>query len=284
MAFDVSRLTRLPLAYYCAAFFGLAVALLILAAPLWQLERGVLASGVHHVIHAAKPPLGLKARSLLALLAGLGTALAIMGPCLILQAIKARKRPPHFYAQTFAAHDTDDVTTDLSPSRRPIFADQELGAPLMSDEVLERAKQKESLGEGSNPAVASDDAQPYRPKYSWLEDAQLSEIALAAPPAPKLATQSAKARPVLATEKAEIADTMSLQDMIARLEAGLASRTPTPPLPPVAQPAPTDYATANALVPPLSVVPSAPQGSQAGESKLDEAMRTLGKLVSGTAR
>ena len=94
MAFDVSRLTRLPLAYYCAAFFGLAVALLALAAPLWQLERGVLASGVHHVIHAAKPPLGLKARSLLAMLAGFGTALAIVGPFLILQAIKARKRPP----------------------------------------------------------------------------------------------------------------------------------------------------------------------------------------------
>ena len=284
MAFDVSRLTRLPLAYYCAAFFGLAVTILTLAAPLWQLERGMLASGVHHVIHAAKPPLGLKARSLLAVLAGLGTALAIVGPFLILQAIKARKRPPHFYAQTFAVDNTNGVVEEISASRRPIFADQELGAPLMSDEVLERAKQKDAAEENPTPRAALDEAQPYRPKYSWLEDAQLSEIPPDAPATPQLVTQSTTVSPMMAPEKAELADTMSLQDMIARLEAGLANRTPTPPLPPVAQPAPTDHSTSNALVPPLSVVPSAPQGVHEGESTLDEAMRTLGKLVSGTAR
>ncbi len=263
MAFDVSRLTRLPVAYYCALFFGLAVMILTLAAPHWQLERGVLASGVDHVIRAAQPPLGLKARVLLAGLAGVMTAAGICASYFLYRLVRPRKAAPHFYAPPVAVAPAHDDVDQIVPNRRPIFADQELGAPLMSDAALERAKLSDWQAQ---TAVSAENS--------------LAEAASHTPPRSVLPDSLADVPPK------EMADTkllssLSLNDMVARLEAGLAQRNPIPPAPPASRAGPASHEAPSAITPPLSVVPSATPPHDESATTLHDTMQALSKLVGG---
>ena len=131
------RAQRIPFAPVVAVLFGVAAAILVAAVPQWMFEAGVVASGLPGMIAAAAPPLGLLARLLAIALAFGGVAClvwALVAPITKFFEAKARARTPWRDAGYDA--DVDSARSDLLPPRRPIFAPDELGAPLMSDEAI----------------------------------------------------------------------------------------------------------------------------------------------------
>jgi hypothetical protein len=131
------RAQRIPFAPVVAVLFGGAAAVLVGAVPQWMFESAVVASGLPTVIAAAAPPLGMVARILAIALAFGAVAFATWALLIIgtkILAAKARARTPW----RDAGYDigTDPLRTDILPPRRPIFAPDELGAPLMSDEAI----------------------------------------------------------------------------------------------------------------------------------------------------
>jgi hypothetical protein len=131
------RAQHIPFAPVVAVLFGGAAAVLVGAVPQWMFESAVVASRLPTVLAAAAPPLGLVARILAIALAFAAvaslTGILVSLATRVLEA-KARARTPWRDAGY-------DVGIDLSrseklPPRRPIFAPDELGAPLMSDEAI----------------------------------------------------------------------------------------------------------------------------------------------------
>ncbi len=131
------RAERVPFAPVVAALFGTAAAVLVAAVPQRMFEASVVASGLPTVLAAAAPPLGLVARVLAIALAFVVVA-AVLWAALtpLAHAIegKARARTPWRDAGYDA--DTDRMRDFAVPQRRPIFAPDELGAPLMSDAAI----------------------------------------------------------------------------------------------------------------------------------------------------
>ena len=131
------RAQRIPFAPVVAILFGIAAAVLVAAVPQWMFEAGVVASGLPTVLAAAAPPLGLIARLLAVGLAFCAVAFlvwALLAPLTRYLEAKARARTPW----RDAGYDADAIMTrdNMMPPRRPIFAPDELGAPLMSDEAI----------------------------------------------------------------------------------------------------------------------------------------------------
>jgi hypothetical protein len=131
------RAHRIPFAPVVAVLFGVVAAILMAAVPVWLFEKGVIASGLPDLIAAAAPPLGLIARLLAIAAAFVGTALIVrilLVPVGRMIDGKARARTPW----RDAGYDADAEQSGVNPlpPRRPIFAPDELGAPLMSDEAI----------------------------------------------------------------------------------------------------------------------------------------------------
>ncbi|MFM9978717.1 MAG: hypothetical protein ACKVOP_11815 [Sphingomonadaceae bacterium] len=130
------RAARIPFAPVVAGMFGGVAAILVLGAPVAVLEAGVVATGLPTVFAPAAPPLGTVARMLLAVLAALligGLVWAIIAP--LSRRLDGTKPGAPWRDDGYAA----DAEAPDSPiaRRRPIFATDELGLPLMSDDVLE---------------------------------------------------------------------------------------------------------------------------------------------------
>lgn len=181
------RAHRIPFAPVVALLFGVVSAILVAAVPQWMFEAGVVASGLPTVLAAASPPLGLVARLLaIALAFGMGSIAvwSLVAPLTKFLEAKARARTPW----RDAGYDAEMafMTSDPLPPRRPIFAPDELGAPLMSDEAIL------PVSPMHEPAEAS--ATP-------LEAEEPARVAFA---------------PVTASE--------TIPDLIRRLENGLARR------------------------------------------------------------
>jgi hypothetical protein len=135
------RAQRIPFAPVVAVLFGIAAAILVAAVPQWLFESGVVASGLPSVLAAAAPPLGLLARLLAIALAFAGVGFlfwAFLTPVTRLFEAKARARTPWRDGGYDGSYDADAgaLRDDPLPPRRPIFAPEELGAPLMSDEAI----------------------------------------------------------------------------------------------------------------------------------------------------
>lgn len=131
------RAHRIPFAPVVALLFGIVSAILVAAVPQWMFEAAVVASGLPTVLAAASPPLGLLARLLaIALAFGAGTMVvwALVAPAANYLEAKARARTPW----RDAGYDSEaaSMRSEMLPPRRPIFAPDELGAPLMSDEAI----------------------------------------------------------------------------------------------------------------------------------------------------
>ncbi|WP_230481353.1 hypothetical protein [Sphingomonas sp. Leaf21] len=123
--------------------FGVILAFLVLVAPGWRLEMLVAQLSLGDILSAAQPPLGTKARLLLALAAGIGAGgvswalvYLLWGPGGLL----ARKAPveregDEDYVPSVRRSDRHPD----APPRRPLHA-AELGAPPppVDEEVVER--------------------------------------------------------------------------------------------------------------------------------------------------
>lgn len=141
------RVSKLPFAPVVAILFAIAAATLVLAAPVWLLERGVGKVGLASVLPAAAPPLGGTARLLIAMLAAVGSGLVTLVAMIPLSRRLAPKRRP-------AAEPSYRRVEREEPgfSRPPIFAGRDLGAPFMSDEALEIAPVRRD----AEPAIAAE--------------------------------------------------------------------------------------------------------------------------------
>lgn len=231
-----SVLQRIPLAPVFAAMFGGAAAILVAATPGWLFEASVVGMGLDSLIDVARPPLGVKARVLAALLALVTVGGVIWGAtALILRLVQAVPERDDedddaldLVAYVAPRKDFAAPRADLAPRRRPIFADRELGAPFMSDAALETAAPVTFTQElvGADPA-------PFEPAVEIIPE----------PVDPQLAVPLAIEEfdlPETPEEPLRLSGETEIEALIRRLEAGLAKRGDTlPPEPgaPAATPA-----------------------------------------------
>jgi hypothetical protein len=141
---------NLPFPPIVAGLYGIVAGFLVFSTPQWLFEHWIDISGVANFIPAAAPPLGEKARLLSAGASVVGVGLLLwpvlaMGQSLIRKMRK--KEVVHVRARGIVvAESLDtaytpplDLQADAPDFRSPIFAEGELGAPLMSDAALEAA-------------------------------------------------------------------------------------------------------------------------------------------------
>ncbi len=162
MATRLKGVPNLPFAPIVAAMFGFGAAAFIFAIPVYYVERATDMMGLAKIIPQAQAPLGTTAQALIAAAAALGVFIAVW---VILRPIEHlfKKRKNERKARSFTVGrkqpnsmpDADDQP--LSPaeamrSRKPIFAETELGAPLMSDAAL--ASGGELLAEVPTPRTS----------------------------------------------------------------------------------------------------------------------------------
>ena len=232
-----SVLQRIPLAPVFAAMFGSAAAILVAATPGWLFEASVVGLGLDSLIDVARPPLGVKARVLAAVLALVTVGGVIWAAtALVLRmttAVPERDGDDDEDTLDLVAYvaPRKDIATpraDLAPRRRPIFADRELGAPFMSDAALETAAPVTFTEElvGADPA-------PFEPTAEIVPE----------PVDPQLAVPLEIEEfdlPETPEEPLWLSGETKIEALIRRLEAGLAKRGDTrPPEPgaPAATPA-----------------------------------------------
>ncbi|MDE2042506.1 MAG: hypothetical protein KGJ05_05495 [Alphaproteobacteria bacterium] len=308
MKYDLSRLSRLPLAYWVAGFFGLAVSILVVGAPHWIINSAVRQTGIGWAIPFFHPPLGTRRVLLLALLVGGTTAGGIVAVQQLKQKLFRPKLPAFSRNTLYPKPNSEknaetEVLGTIASGRKPIFADRELGAPLMSDAALE---QGQKIGivmpddHGSETAGAFE--YPPEVKAFPLSAQPISEPEIDAGqlvPAANDSFESIDERasetvssllpspPAQSVTEHRAPDMHSIEDMIVRLEAGLktlGSHPPEPPQPNMEAIPPTSSAVPAAPI--LSVVPapvSKPTdiAAQADDAMLKQAMYTLSRLVGG---
>lgn len=136
----LKRVSKLPYAPVLATLFGGAAGILTLATPQWLFARAVVASGLPDLLPAARPPLGQTAQMLAAVAAALlvGAVLYTIVAAIEKSLGKGRKdRSGKARGSQIAPVEAEEV---FAGHRRPIFAETDLGAPLMSDQAMDVAK------------------------------------------------------------------------------------------------------------------------------------------------
>ena len=131
MAKLIRKASRLPFAPVVAVMFGVAGAALALAMPSALFDHIVGASGLPHLLPAARAPFGLTAHLLAAL-----AAFIVVAAIVAAIATPLGRRFDHGAKSTDPVVETEDVPAAPLRKRGPIIAAAELGAPLMSDEAV----------------------------------------------------------------------------------------------------------------------------------------------------
>ena len=259
MAQARSIVHRIHLAPAIALMFGVAVATLVAATPQWMFEGTVGASGFGRLLSVAQPPLGIKARMLAILVAFTLVTLVVWF------AVRAVERL--IEGPLGDRNDDADVELDLAAyaatlpklnvSRGPIFADRELGAPLMSDAALVTAASSPTTAEpvftslpvnfAPEPLLPPEPLSPPEPIDEWAQPDDFAEpvvetvaelpalsvvdgvddhaLALAEP----LSLDEFDLPPAPVDEPEQLSGETSIEALIRRLEAGMARRRGVPP-------------------------------------------------------
>lgn len=258
MAKTSRLIQQLPLAPVIALMFGTAAAALVATTPIWLFEQGVAVSGLASVLDVAQPPFGLKARLLAILLVfAIVATLTWLAVALVERLIAGRRDSVSKAEDVF---DLDDFVAPVEPRRGPIFADRELGAPLMSDAAL--------------ASVA-----PYAPDPVEIAEAAFEDIEPTSEADPELQAPLALHEfdlPQTEAETPAIAGETSIEALIRRLEAGMSRRdAPRPPDPTPDPATPVSAATLPGrddwLVP--------QNGNEPDDDDTVRAMRTLRRMA-----
>jgi hypothetical protein len=242
-------LNKLPFAPIVAALFALIAIGFIAAMPYWLFVKTVAESGLPSIIPAATPPLGDKARIVAMALAGLLTGAVtwllakIAERFLFTRKPKVRARGGRIDASEPIIA-TDERKRKIG-SRPPLFAQDELGAPLMSDEAIDHAREELILD--APVAEAADELVLTPPEVDTVdgdEAMELTEVLDMAPEdvidlaetepepvaIPEAVAVAVAPEPFAETPQAAV-DDLPLAALMARLENGLAKRPAnTPPL------------------------------------------------------
>ncbi len=215
------RLARIPFAPVAALMFGAAAAIIVAAAPVPVFERGVMATGIPQLLQIATPPLGMKARIL-------GIALAFFTVAAILWVVirpierwleRDRKRRAPWTDGGYAK--ANDAASQVDAPRRPIFAPDELGAPLMSDEALNSVLPPLELSPDLEAPITEEELMPIPVRAAEIVP-EIAEVAAPEPVAPVAEPWVPTTSPTGET---------SIHALIRRLEEGLARRGGTDPDP-----------------------------------------------------
>jgi len=273
-------LARIPLAPVIALMLGTAVAVVIATMPQDALQTLVSATGIDSIVAAARPPLGLKAR-LIALFLGFAVVTALVWAVVaVIERLLSGQplMPLKMSAESDELDLTEFVTADVAAPRRPIFADRELGAPLMSDAALTTAAPLELddfdllLPPSVAPEVAVDEM-TVAPFATPQRQTTPVEAPFAALPEDVLAEPLAAEEFALEPDSAPDASESSIDALIRRLEASLARRgPPVPPDPSRAPPVQVSPRESGWLV--RSIDAAAENGSDASR-----ALRTLRQMA-----
>ncbi|MFV0625074.1 hypothetical protein ACBY01_13840 [Sphingomonas sp. ac-8] len=221
---------------------GGAVALIVLLLPTAWIEAGVRSSGLPGLLAAAEPPLGLTARIALLLLLG-GLAAAVLWglgrlafgrlPVVVPLPRRRRAATPREVAAIPVLR-RGDAHPD-APARAPVLAMRDLGTPFLEVTAAN--------GTAAKPAVAIEPVEQPLPQDLDQPMAAFDPQAVPAPLAPpvrplfRIEEAGDDARPatplvpqiragfaVPPVEEAPPLDEASNQDLLARLERGLARR------------------------------------------------------------
>jgi hypothetical protein len=229
----VKTINKIPFAPVVAIAFGVMSAILVIAMPQWRFHQMINASGLPNVLSFARPPLGDTARGLTALIAGVGVAALLwLGLSSLSVLMKGSRKGPKARGRRIDPAVVPPNADAGLPQRRPIFAERDLGAPFMSDEVL--AKQPlETPAESpfANvppvppiapvPTIAPVEiAAPQQPVFAPLPPFAPKPPVDAAPEPVLPIERSAAPEPAPAAQSAE----PSVADLMARLDAALERR------------------------------------------------------------
>jgi hypothetical protein len=213
-------LESLPFAPMVSAMFAGVAAILVGATPYWLFVRSIAASGLPSVLPAANPPIGDTARLIaMAAAAVLGGLVAYI---LARFAERAFRRPPVRVTPRGAEISpvTQSVDQDvlfdrpIASRRPPLFADRDLGAPLMSDEAFEHARDELIL----DAPIADAEEQ----SVEFAVETHVEPI----PVEPAVIEVSPEIMKPAAPEPAPMGavDALPIAALMARLEQGIATR------------------------------------------------------------
>ena len=208
-------LNKVPFAPVVAVAFGLVTAGLTFAIPAWRFAQMIVATGLPTVLRAAQPPLGDTARALVAISVGLTVCASLWIGLSALR--KLLKRMPAGQAKARGTRiDPVIIATASAPrqqsgKRSPIFAERDLGAPFMSDQVLS-AQGYETVQETAqqSEAAACDELVL---ESAWSEEAP--------PPVDIVADIT----PTSHNDKADVMPNQNLSDLIVRLDTAVEARS-----------------------------------------------------------
>lgn len=243
MAKKRSLIQRLPLAPVFGAMLGSAAVILVAATPQWLFDAMVASSGIGEVLSVAQPPLGMKARllaifvafagaALFGWLAGRGVERFLFGP-----------RAPKIVVEEDETLDLSQFVSEapvIATPRRPIFADRELGAPLMSDEALTTGAVFAEPFPAFDPTLFEEESTEdplFAPVAETSEIPEAEVVAfdsdVAADPALQAPIAIEEFDLQTATDDPDaVPGESSIAALIRRLEAGMAKRNrPQPPQP-----------------------------------------------------
>jgi hypothetical protein len=228
MSKSVKILLNRHFALIIALMIGALAGMLLLFMPEWRFAGLVHFLGIDQMIPAAQPPFGGQARKLAALAAGIFGVLGSWPLVRIAERAlggKSGRKAKTRRAVTIPTApkvSAADAHPD-APPRRPIFAETELGAPLMSEEAL--ASDGELVLGARDEALVLDD----------LDFSPLPErVAAPMPPVPETVQQAApepvppvvaSAAPVETVPVAAEADVHSIDSLINRLDVALRGRS-----------------------------------------------------------
>jgi len=223
---------RLPFAPVAAAIVALGCATLAALTPPDLLAHGVVASGLPMLLPAAAPPLGLKAHALVVALVALGSLgvlwllLTPLGRVLDRKPVvaKAAVSKAGVKAPSAVVVPPIPAAAPVELRRRPIFAADELGAPLMSDAAIAARAPEDAVQRHMADAPPIETAVPLAVDPALATPLGADEFALAAVDEPVPAPT-----PAPAAGPAFIGTPTSLDDLVKRLEAGLARRDGSDP-------------------------------------------------------
>lgn len=239
-------INKIPFAPVVGIAFGFVTAILVFAIPAWRFAQMIVATGLPSVLSAARPPLGDTARALVAISLGLAVCAGLWIGLSILRSLLKRAKSgqvkargtridPVIVAKAPAAPDSLPSTG----RRRPIFAESDLGAPFMSDEILRTPSVSPIVSVESEPSRPVDDELVL--DTSWEHEvpaaaAPFNESIVApfsganapsifTPFAPMIEpTPAPVAAPVAAAAEPKLAANQSLSDLIVRLDCALEAR------------------------------------------------------------
>jgi hypothetical protein len=224
MSSVLKMLHKIRLATFVSVLFGAVAAILVAATPHAMFQNLVSATGLPSVLPAAAPPLGDKAKILAIIFSGLAT---MAGLWLTLTPLSSMIRPKHT-AEAMLDDDAEGLpsprlrradTHPDTPARRPIFADQELGTPLMSDELVLDAPVLEAEIEAPLATPEALAAPVAEPEATTKIEPVVVEPVVAEVPEPIAEPK----KPTKADAKQD-ADDDSISGMMRRLEGGLNRR------------------------------------------------------------